>query len=236
MKKLIIPFLFLGFVMFSCSKHEMRDEKQITIASLPKSVTSYIQNNYPAESIFEALEVSDNAVRYVVILSSNEDVEYDHRGGFLGENLAFRHDEHHHHDGGVHHNGTPYDSLSSVIRTYISTNFADYRVLHAETDSICSIGMVTAVMVSRPGLTPLKLYFDATGIFLMQGNRIASSDLPQLVKSMVTSQFPGYALTEKSEKYLLADNFSVEYFLFPYQGETRKHVIVREDGTIVCMQ
>jgi hypothetical protein len=144
-------------------------------------------------------------------------------------------DHHHHRHGkGHHHDGIPSDSLSPVITNYISINFAGYTVRHAETDSVCSYGIVTEVMLFKSETTCLKIYFDSAGSFLMQGTRVFSSDLPEAVKNAIGSNYPGYSLTEKSEKYILADNYTVEYFIFLHQGEGRKDLIIKEDGTIIC--
>jgi hypothetical protein len=236
MKKLIIPMLLLVTAFVSCSKHN--EEKLIAVSDLPSSVTSYIANNYPAEYIYKAASVRDSHASYLVTLNSDEELSFDHDGGFLGEgkedNHHGHHYEHHHPGEGHHHNGFDTDSLPASITDYISTNFADYTIHHAETDSICSDGVVTEVMIFKQGSEPLKLYFTTTGTFLMQGTRILSSDLPEAVKTTIASGFPGYSLRERSEKYVLADNYTVEYFIFLCQGEAHKEVIIKEDGTTLC--
>lgn len=220
--------------LISCSKHDSGDEQTINVSDLPKSVVSYVDNNYPAESIYKAATVHNRNVKYAVTLTSDEVVEFDKNGGFVAGEMSFMHPGEHHHGKGHHHHGVPSDSLSAAVKTYISTNFAGYSIRHAETDSICSDGPVTQVVLFRQGIEPVKLYFNNAGTFLMQGSRMVSSDLPQAVKQAITAHYAGYTLTEKSEKYVLADNFTVEYFIFLIQGETRKHVIIREDGTVVC--
>ena len=239
MKKVILPMLFFAIAFVSCSKKES-DEQTININDLPKSVISYIDNNYPAESIYEAVKVNDKEVKYTVTLTSDEKIEFDHNGGFIREgNMDLHHNGHkghHHHGKGHHHDGIPSDSLSAAITEYISVNFAGYTIRHGEKDSICSDGIVTEVMIFNSDSPPTKLYFNSTDSYLMQGSRVLSSDLPQAVKEAIASNYTGYSLTEKSEKYTLADNYTVEYFIFLYQGETHKQLIIKEDGTVVCEQ
>ncbi|MEI7662132.1 MAG: PepSY-like domain-containing protein [Bacteroidota bacterium] len=236
MKRVIVPMLLLATAIISCSKHDSGAEQTISVADLPKSVISYVDNNYPAESIYKAVKVHGREVTYSITLTSDEQVYFDKNGGFAGEGMTFLHKGEHHHGKGHHHHGVPSDSLSTVVKNYIATNYAGYTFRHAETDSICSNGLVTQVVLFKPGSTPIKLYFSSTGSFLMQGTRVPSSDLPQAVKTTIASNFTGYSLTEKSEKYILADNFTVEYFVFLVQGEIRKHLIIKEDGTVVCIQ
>ena len=228
--------LFFAIALFSCSKHDSGGEQTISVADLPKSVIRYIDNNYPAESIYKAATMHSKDVQYIVTLTSDEDLKFDQNGSYTGEGDTYPKHGEHHHGKGHHHTGVPSDSLPANIKDYISTNFAGYTIRHAETDSICSYGMVTEVMIFKSATTPLKLYFLNTGSFLMQGTRILSGDLPQAVKESVASHYAGFALTEKSEKYILADNYSVEYFIFLSQGTARKHLIIKEDGTVVCEQ
>ena len=228
--------LLMLTVLISCSKHDSGKEQAINVASLPQAVVSYIDNNYPAESIYSAVKVSGKNPQYVVTLTSDEDVTFDQNGGFIGEGQTPMNNGHHH-GKHPHHHGVPSDSISTAIKNYISTNFAGYTVKHAETDSLCSAGGVTEVVLSKQGSAHLKLYFETNGgIYLMQGSRILSSDLPQAVKDAVSSHYPEYILTEKSEKYTLADNYTIEYFVFLSMGQTKKHAIIKEDGTLVCDQ
>jgi len=187
MKKVIFPMLLLLIASVSFSKHESGAEQTISVTDLPKSVISYIDNNYPAESIYQAVKTNDREVEFIVTLTSDEDLEFDHNGNFIGEGLMnLDHCNHHHHGKGHHHQGIPPDSLSSVITNYVLTNFAGYTIRHAETDSICSDGIVTEVMIFKSSTTSLKLYFSSAGLFLMQGDRIPSRDLPQAVKEAIT--------------------------------------------------
>ncbi len=234
MKKMIFPMLLFVTVLISCSKHDSGNEQTINVSDLPKSVVSYVDNNYPAESIYKAATVRDRNVKYAVTLTSDEIVEFDKNGGFIADEMSFMHAGEHHHGKGHHHHGVPSDSLSTAVKTYISTNFAGYAIRHAETDSICSDGLVTQVVLFKQGIAPVKLYFNSAGTFLMQGSRVVSSDLPAAVKEAIATHYTGYTLTEKSEKYVLADNYSVEYFIFLIRGDARKHVIIKEDGTVVC--
>ena len=237
MKKVIIPMLFLGIALFSCKK-ENGKVQDISVASLPQAVVTYVANNYPAETIYKAAEVSDGPTKYVVTLTSDEEITFDHHGGFIGEGEYHGQGRHHgdHHGEKHHHDGVPSDSLSSAIQAYIATNFAGYTIRHAEHDSICSSGLVTEVMIFKSGSEPLKLYFSEAGEYLMQGTRVSSVLLPQAVKTVLSANYAGYTVSEKSEKYTLADNFSIDYFVFIRQDSLHKHLIFRDDGTLICSQ
>ena len=239
MKKMIIPMLFIGIALMSCSKKEHETEQDISAASLPKSVVSYVENNYPAESIYKAVEFSDSHAKYVVTLTSDEEVTFDENGSVVPEGQNHGHHgnhEGHHHGKGHHHDEVPSDSLSTTIKDYVATNFAGYTIRHAEKDSLCAYGKITEVMIFKSSSEPLKLYFNASDEFLMQGTRFSSSDLPQVIKTTITTNYADYSVREKSEKFILADNISVEYFVFLYQGDIHKQLILKEDGTLVCEQ
>jgi len=235
MKKVIFPILLFLTVLISCSKHD-NGGQTINVADLPQAVVTYTNNNYPAESIYSAVKFHEKNAEYVVTLTSDEDLTFDQNGGFVGEGETSE-PHGHHHGKHPHHQGVPSESLPPAITGYISSNFAGYSIKHAETDSICSAGAVTEVVISRQGSSWLKLYFVTNGSsFLMQGWRIPSNDLPQAVKDAVSSHYAGYTLTEKSEKYTLSDNYTIEYLLFLSMGQTKKHAIINEDGTLVCDQ
>jgi len=101
MKKVILPMLFIALAAISCSKHDHGAEQTISVADLPKSVVSYIDNNYPAESIYKAEKVRDRDVTYAVTLTSDEHVEFDKNGGFVGERMTYLHRGEHHHGRGI---------------------------------------------------------------------------------------------------------------------------------------
>ena len=240
MKKSIVPVLLIVTALFSCSKHDSGEDTLINSQDLPKSVDAFISNNYPAEAIYQAYSVSGKNEKYLVILSSDEDLVFDHNGSFIGEGEQYadsgHHHKKHHHGIGHIHFGIPVDSLAASITGYVGTNFPGYKIKHAETDSLCSYGLVTELMILNNGTNPLKLYFSQNEVYLMQGTRILSSTLPDAVKTALASHYPGYSLTEKSEKYILADNYTVEYIAFLTKDDARKRVIIREDGNEVCNQ
>lgn len=239
MKKSIVPILLIVIALFSCSKHESGEETLINSQDLPKPADAFITNNYPAESVYQAYSVSGKHEKYLVILTSDEDLVFDNNGSFIGEGEQYancgHHNKHHHGVGHIHF-GIPIDSLAASITGYVSINFPGYKIKHAEMDSICSEGLVTELMIFNSETNPLKLYFSENEAYLMQGTRILSSTLPGAVKTTLASHYPNYSLTEKSEKYLLADNYTVEYFTFLSQNTVRKRVIIREDGTEICSQ
>ena len=178
---------------------------------------------------------------------------YHHGGHFGGDTI--HHDSIHHdsihcdtihgggHDGGGHHGGghgdghhgneISIDSLPSQIKDYISVNFAAYTIKHAELDSICPEGAVTAVIIAIAGHEPLKLYFDASNTFLMQDYRILYTDVPQLVKTYITSYYASYSICNRSIKLTMADN-SLQYIIHLRLNKTPLTVRLKEDGTLIC--
>jgi len=124
------------------------------------------------------------------------------------------------------------DSLSSEINTYISANYLGYTVIHAEIDTICQ-GVVTEVMVCLTTSEPVKLVFDAAGIYLMKAERIHYTDVPVEVSAAVTTNYSTFKVKNRGEKFSLA-NGSFQYKVFMSQDRTRKSVTFNADGTVAC--
>jgi len=265
MKRVIFPMLVLLAAFSSCSKDESTassTETAISVKSLPASVTTYVANNYPAETITSAITVSNAAASYIVSLNTTEELAFDDNGSYLGDGTRYhadsdslgggRHGGHHgdslggghdgdslgngHHGGhgnGQHSNGIAITSLPVTITDYFAANYAGYTAEHAEMDTLCQFGVVIEVMAKSEGLEPLKLFFDASGTFLMKGERAQYSAAPQAVSDYITANYSIYTIRTKMEKLTLADA-SVEYTIFMEISGLRKSVIVKSDGIFVC--
>jgi hypothetical protein len=265
MKRVIFSMLVLLAALSSCSKDESTassTETAISVKSLPVSVTTYVANNYPAETITSAVKVSNAAASYIVSLNTTEELAFDHNGSYLGDGAGYhadgdsiggaRHGKHNgdslggghhgdslgngHHGGhghGQHGGGIAIDSLPVAITEYIAVNYAGYTAEHAETDTLCQFGAVIEVMAKMEGSEPIKLFFDASGTFLMKGNRAEYSTAPQAVSDYITANYSTHTIRTRMEILTLADA-TVQYTVFMELSGVRKSVTVKSDGTFVC--
>jgi len=106
MKHVIISMMVLLAILSSCGKEDSSSsatEQTISAILLPLKVTEYIANNYPAESISTAVQVTNGTATYIVSLNTTEELAFDHNGEFLG-NGAYYHP-------GCDSLGNNYDSL-----------------------------------------------------------------------------------------------------------------------------
>lgn len=94
MKRISFAILILFFALAACQKENSTStstEQAISASELPLSVTTYVSNNYPAESIVAALKVSNATATYIVTLNTLEEVAFDDNGNFLGNGENFHH-------------------------------------------------------------------------------------------------------------------------------------------------
>ena len=124
------------------------------------------------------------------------------------------------------------DSLSAEIKSYISTNYSGYSVIHAETDTICQ-GVVTEVLVCTSSSEPVKLIFDTAGTFLFKAERIKYADVPAEISAAVTAGYSTYTVMKRAEKLTLADG-SAQYKVHMELSGVRKSVTFNADGTVSC--
>jgi hypothetical protein len=124
------------------------------------------------------------------------------------------------------------DSLPVAINDYILANYSGFKVIHAQVDTICQ-GVVTEVLVCTTATEPVKLVFDASGVYLFKAQRIKYNDVPVEVSAAVTTNYSTYKVKKRSEKFTLADG-SVQYKVFMSLDSTRKLVTFNADGTVSC--
>ena len=101
MKKLVFSMLILVAVFAACTKEKSvttttTTEQSLAVSALPENVTTYVSNNYPAETIASALKVANSTATYIVTLNTLEELAFDGQGEFLGDGEDF----HHHHPHG----------------------------------------------------------------------------------------------------------------------------------------
>lgn len=124
------------------------------------------------------------------------------------------------------------DSLPVIVNDYILANYSGYKVIHAQVDTICQ-GIVTEVLVCTTATEPVKLVFDASGVYLFKAQRIKYADVPAEVSAAVTANYSTYSVKKRSEKFTLADG-SIQYKVFMSLDSTRKSVTFNADGTVSC--
>jgi hypothetical protein len=124
------------------------------------------------------------------------------------------------------------DSLTAAIDTFIVANYSGYTIIHAETDTICE-GIVTEVLVCKSTSEPVKLIFDATGVYLMKTARIHYADVPTAVTDVVTANYSTYTSKKRAELITLADG-TLRYKIFLSLDSTHKTVTFNADGSVEC--
>lgn len=133
-----------------------------------------------------------------------------------------------------HNNDVNIDSLSISINDYISANYAGFSVIHASSDTICE-GIVTNVMVCDSVSEPVKLVFNADGVFLMSSTRISYNDIPESVKTVVSSDFSTFTPSTRCSLYILADG-TLQYKVYLKAEKKIYWVRFTADGTVVCQK
>lgn len=131
-----------------------------------------------------------------------------------------------------HPNYLSIDSLSVEINNYISTNYSGYSIIHANTDTICE-GVVTSVLVCDSTKEPIKLNFDANGVYLMKSVRILYANVPEIVTSVIASTYSSYTPSNRCSLYTLADG-SLQYKIYFKSGKQQKWVRMSDAGVVVC--
>ncbi|MFM2291485.1 MAG: hypothetical protein RIS29_1298 [Bacteroidota bacterium] len=251
MKKIFFSLLALAAVMVSCSTSD--DVSSSASSTSGSSIAAYVADNYPSTTV-----VSTSSTRSLVTatLNTGETITFskttgsviayanNSSAGLAADSLATSdstaHRDHKHHGPkGKHghprhgHNEVAIDSLSTTINDYIAANYASYKVIHAQKDTLCS-GIVTSVMVCDSTKEPVKLVFNSSGIFVMSGVRALSASFPTAVLTAVTSSFADYTLRTRGSVYTLADG-TIEYKVYLKSDSVKnKAVFFNADGTIAC--
>jgi len=251
MKKFEVLIFMTLLALFSCNKEKSSntgDSSSMNVAALPATVTSYINDNYPDATIYTAAQLANNEAKYIVLLSTEEELAFDASGHFLGDGQSYCHGGGPFPGGDSLHHGHPWhgcppnwiniDSLSAPIKLYIATDYPNYQTWHAEKDSICPTGAVIEVMIRKKGSHPpidLKLFFDLTNDYLMMAERIRFNELPQAVRTYINTNFGNMHQCDMAEKLTLADS-SINYAVFIDKPHDHQRVVLTAAGTLVCEQ
>jgi hypothetical protein len=261
-KIMFVMLVALATAFISCNKtNQGASGTQATAgADLPLKASQYIDSNYPDASIVYVVAMKNSAAAYIATLNTTEELAFTGDGNYLGDGTKY-HDGHHggdtifhdsihgdtihgggcggggHHGrpGGHHQDWIPVDSLSQLIKDYVTANFPAYTIRHAEFDSVCPEGVVTEVFLFRAGQEPFKLVFDAASAFLMQDNRILYADVPQAVKDYITANYTAYSVCHRSSKLTMADN-TIQFVIHLRMSGTHLTVRLQADGTLVCVR
>lgn len=134
----------------------MKKLTQVAIDDLPAAITNYVQTTYPRASIQGAAR-GENGFTLVRIKLGNGNplvLVFDMNQTFV---KALNPRSHH---------GTPVaiEALPEVIRTYIQTNFAGSKILHARTGPEGRFG----ILIRKADNTVAVLGFAADGTFLAE--------------------------------------------------------------------
>ena len=136
--------------------------------------------------------------------------------------------------GGCHGHEISLDSLPGAVKTYITTNYANYTVRHAEIDTLCSGGGAINVAVAQAGVAPVRLFFDTvSGAYLMKGERTDFATLPQVVRDYITTNYTAFTQRKRAVTLTLA-NGEVQYMIFMHQAQLHKNVLIKADGNFIC--
>lgn len=253
MKKIEIIMLISLLALFSCKKENsgtssVVSSSSMNVADLPATVTNYISNNYPDATIYSATKLTNSQATFIVTLSTEEQLAFDGNGNCLGDGGGFPggggpgpggDSLHHGHPGhGCPGNWINIDSLPGAIKAYITTNYPDYQIWHAEKDNICPTGAVTEVMIRKTATRPpedVKIFFDGANNYIMMGARIRYTDMPQVVQDSISVHYGTIHRCERAEKLTLAGS-SINYAVYLDQARLHKRVVLTESGTFVCEQ
>jgi hypothetical protein len=257
MKKIGILFISM-LALLSCNKNSPSNDNvpnssnvvssTISTSQLPATVTNYISDNYPDATIYAAATLSNSQAKYIVLLSTEEELAFDLRGNFLGDGQDFCHGGGPFPGGDSLHHGHPWhgcppnwiniDSLASSIKSFVTTNYPNYVIWHAETDSVCPDGSVIEVMIRKPGTRPpvdLTLFFSTTDSYIMVAERIRYPEVPQAVRNYISTNFHTFHQCLMSQQLTLADD-STNYAIYVNQFRMHKRVVLTSGGTLVCEQ
>lgn len=237
-------------LIFNSTDTFLAKANRILYTSIPSVVTNSINVSYPGysnRSKAESYTLADNSMQYKAFVYLNESelgVVLNEEGTIVCESEFSHHGGGHHgggHNGGGHQGGhhdgggIPIDSLPASITEFITTNFSSYNIYTARIKSLCQFGTVTEVVISTDSLAPVKLFFNNTNIYLAKAEVILTINIPAVVTDLISATYIGYSTDERSEINTLADN-SVQFEIKLHLNQNRIKVVIKEDGTIVCVE
>ena len=244
MKKNIYLVLVSLLVFTACSTEETTVAE--SVETLPVSVLEYVAQNYADTKIVSATQtgtettVTLNTGETLTVSSSGKVTAYsnNYSAGLMADSLKADSVHHRKHHGKSHghkrhfKNEVAVDSLSTAITDYVAANYAGYSVIHAQIDTICQ-GVVTRVMLCLPKTEPVKLAFDASGVYLFKSVRIKYSTVPALISDAVASNYADYTAMNRAGLRTYPDSV-LQYVVFLKQDSIHRKVVFNADGTVNC--
>jgi hypothetical protein len=230
MKTVAFSMLLLIVTLYSCKKDvssPSTDTQTISISSLPLKVSSYISNNFPAEHIISASQVSNGAVSYVVILNTREQLAFDKQGDIVQSGVP---------DGVMvemnEYSGNSVNFIPMSVGKYVSANYAGYSIKHIEMDTVCQLGVVYELALQQSKTDFLLLYFSTSGNYVAKAERSVIAELPASIQNYITANYPGYTPRNTMIVITLA-NGRLLYNVYLYNGKV-KSVILNTTADFVC--
>ena len=126
--------------------------------------------------------------------------------------------------------------LPTTVQNFIDSNFSDFVIDEAESDTLCTGEEVYEVELEKNGdkkdEEEIELTFDMEGNLLFTEREINTDALPDAVKNSIASNYGDYKLKE-AEELEMADG------TFQYEVELKKDgkeldVLFNSEGTVIC--
>lgn len=125
------------------------------------------------------------------------------------------------------------DKLPKIAVDFIKQNYADYTIVNASYDPLCSGENAIDVSISKNGKNNLSLIFLVDGSYVQKEEDLDIKQAPTKVLQAIKEKFPGYKPDKSIEKLTLANN-TIQYSFDLLKGDVSKEVIFNEDGTVAC--
>ena len=127
-------------------------------------------------------------------------------------------------------------TLPAAITTYISTNYADYKIDEAQKDTLCNGTAGIEVELEKRNADDVTLFFSNENTFILKEEEVKYNTLPTAVQTFFSSNYPNYNLPKDADKITLA-NGTIQYEIDIKEKTTKveKEVITNADGTLkIC--
>ena len=165
-----------------------RSDDYINTAALPQAILNYVSTNYRDNTITEA-EIEDNN-QYEIELNNGTELIFDQQGNFLGidddDDDTFGDDD------------IAPTELPANIRDIVATHFPGTTIEEAERENNGNYEIELS--------NDVELIFDGNGKFLGRADDddnddrddddIAVSDLPQVIRDYITTNYPDHTIVE----------------------------------------
>lgn len=193
-----------------------RDDKKIIVeqSALPTSIKTYIEANYSGSTFLKAFKIAKDttqaSVTYVVAIKFNNKpvaLQFDGNGTFIKvlelrekrdlKGLGWHLGGFFEHRDGKHRDTIAVSSLSSAIKLYFATTYAQDTLLHAVVNKDGSI------IVFSKNDSYYATAFSSAGIFIKRvkipthagkGIELKATQLPAAAQTYLSTTYPNYVL------------------------------------------